>query len=112
MTSLSAEDFSCRSGGSAEAILETADLSLLPCDTRSRASRASSSLSTSFESGISCILTRNLFTDKPFRPWLRMTSSLDQYLTTPEPETPKPRALTKPQLAFKPETPKEITQPY
>jgi len=39
-------------------------------------------------------------------------SSLDHYLTRPQPETSKPKALTKPQLGFKPETPKEMAQSY
>jgi hypothetical protein len=50
MTSARAVDFSLRNCGSDNAILETADLSLHPFDTRSRASRASRNRSTSFES--------------------------------------------------------------
>jgi DNA polymerase I len=41
-----------------------------------------------------------------------MMSSLDHYLTKPEPETPKPKAPTKAQLGFKPETPRETAQSY
>src|SRR5881296_2412289 len=41
-----------------------------------------------------------------------MMSSLDHYLTKPEPETPKPRAPAKTQLEFKPETPREMDQSY
>jgi len=41
-----------------------------------------------------------------------MMSSLDHYLTKPEPETPKPKALAKAQLEFKPETPNDMAQSY
>jgi len=41
-----------------------------------------------------------------------MMSSLDHYLTKPEPATPKPKALAKTQLEFKPETPNDMAQSY
>src|SRR6266567_3153504 len=41
-----------------------------------------------------------------------MMPSLDYYLTKPEPETPKPKALAKTQLDFKPETPNDMAQSY
>src|SRR5947207_8870004 len=63
ITSLSAKDFSRWKEGAALAILDTADLSLFPCDTRSRASRASRSLATRFHPDISRLPTGNLFTE-------------------------------------------------
>lgn len=41
-----------------------------------------------------------------------MMSSLDRFLSKPEPEAQKPRALAKPQVAFKPEIPTEMSQSY
>src|SRR3989441_4902541 len=41
-----------------------------------------------------------------------MMSSLDHYLTKSQPETPKPKALAKPQLGFKHETLREMAQSY
>src|SRR5712692_4916142 len=41
-----------------------------------------------------------------------MMSSLDRYLTKPQPETPKPKSLAKPQVGFKPGTPREMAQSY
>src|SRR5213593_382126 len=41
-----------------------------------------------------------------------MMSSLDQYLTEPQPEAQKPKAPTKPQLGFKASTPRDMAQSY
>ena len=41
-----------------------------------------------------------------------MMSSLDHFLKKAEPEPEKPKVLTKPRIAFKPETPKEMAQSY
>ena len=41
-----------------------------------------------------------------------MMSSLDHFLRKPEPEPEKPKALMKPLIGFKPETPREMSQSY
>ena len=41
-----------------------------------------------------------------------MMSSLDHYLTKPEPDPPKPKAPAKAQLEFRPETPSDMAQSY
>ncbi|HZY47456.1 MAG TPA: DNA-directed DNA polymerase I, partial [Candidatus Bathyarchaeia archaeon] len=47
-----------------------------------------------------------------FRLLAYMMSSLDHYLSKPEPESPKPKAHSRQQVSFKPVTPRELGQSY